>query len=74
MNTHTATFQDTYSGSTKMELVSFSTKRRGERVTFWRWQPIDATGCITTGLINAFSSIEAAVRAASRNHRWSEVA
>lgn len=70
----TATFQDSYFGPTQMTVASFKTTRQGAKVTRFRWMPIAASGCITTGFVpHGFSSEAMAVAAAIRNARFSNI-
>jgi hypothetical protein len=69
----TATFTDTWFGATEMKIETLKTSRRGERVIRFRWAPVNASGCITTGLVT-YSTEAAAIQAAKRHVSFSNVA
>lgn len=70
----TATFNDLYFGATEMAVTAFRTSVKGQRVTRYRWTPVNADGCITTGFVSTgFSSEANAIAAAQRHARFANV-
>lgn len=70
----TAIFKDLYFGPTKMTVEPFKTSHHGKKVIRYRWSPVEAGGCITTGLpSHGFSSIHAAIESARRHIRFAAV-
>lgn len=70
----TATFNDIYFGATEMAVTAFRTRAKGQRVTRYRWTPVNSQDCITTGFVSAGFSNEAnAIAAAQRHARFANV-
>lgn len=65
----TAIFHDIWQGAVACRVEPFTTKRKGERVTRYRWRRVDGQG---VGHL-PFRTVAGAVAAAMRDQRFSDV-
>jgi hypothetical protein len=68
-STPTALFLDHWFGPVLCHIEAFKTKRRGERVTRYRWHRVDGMNCHS----GVFTSPERAVAAVRRDQRFQNV-